>query len=185
MNGKTHLLCGIAIGADIGFMLIPGLDCFTFAAGTALGSILPDIDTPDSLIGHALPMISRPINKIFGHRTITHAPITVAALFLLNTILHTILPYPSGLNGFTMGLIFGILLHLLQDLLTYKGIPLLYPFVRKPDKYGRFTSLSRRKSDDIINTFITMLIIGLVFAVVNFHATPLSIVATITGLFTA
>ncbi len=183
MNGKTHLLFGLAVGVDVGFMLVPGADCFTFMAGAALGSVLPDIDTPKSVLGEKLPMISYPLNKIFGHRTITHAPLIPAGVLLLNTMIHAVLPYPMGLNGFIMGLCFGVLLHIIQDILTYKGVPLLYPFIRKANAQGRYFSLRKAGSNDIMNIFITLGMISIVYAVINFHATPLTMISAVLQLF--
>jgi hypothetical protein len=43
------------------------------AAITLAGSILPDIDTETSLAGRLLLWVSRPIERTFGHRTLTHS----------------------------------------------------------------------------------------------------------------
>jgi hypothetical protein len=54
------------------------------ALGAALlGSLLPDIDTPKSSLGRLLPFLSIPIERRWGHRTLTHSLLLVAGLGLV------------------------------------------------------------------------------------------------------
>ncbi len=46
-------------------------------------SLLPDADLPTSKLGRALFWLSTRLEKRFGHRTITHSVIAIAALALL------------------------------------------------------------------------------------------------------
>jgi inner membrane protein len=83
------------------------------------GSLLPDIDHPRSTLGRKLPFLSYPINKIFGHRKMTHSILFVGAMFFLGDYFNfVIVEY----------LAIGAALHLLGDYLTPSGIPLFYPF---------------------------------------------------------
>src|ERR1041384_2030112 len=52
------------------------------AAVVALSSLLPDIDTGASSVGMLLPFISLRIERRFGHRTVTHSALFIAALGL-------------------------------------------------------------------------------------------------------
>ena len=73
MLGRTHIINSIAIvsiplatGVKIDFNYI------LFLLLVAIGSLIPDIDEPNSLLGRKLKFLSYPINIFFGHRTITH-----------------------------------------------------------------------------------------------------------------
>lgn len=85
------------------------------AVFAALGALLPDIDTPKSAVGRALPFISVPLNKRFGHRTVTHT--LYAFAFVLAASL------PAGKPELALG----YASHLLSDMVTKTGVPLLYP----------------------------------------------------------
>jgi len=39
----------------------------------AFAAVLPDIDTAASIIGKMFPFISKPLERRFGHRTLTHS----------------------------------------------------------------------------------------------------------------
>ncbi len=126
MNGTTHFFFGITTAATI---MIAGSANEAFLFGSAIGSLLPDIDHQNSTIGKAVPFISKPLHNLLGHRTITHAP------FLL-TILCFVLPINQSMNG----LLFGCLGHLLLDFLTRDGLPLLYPFTKEKQALMKFRS---------------------------------------------
>ena len=74
MRASTHLAFGLlcATGA---FALwsrplhqdLPALGC------ALLGSLMPDLDSPKSAPGRFLPFLSQPIERRWGHRTVTHS----------------------------------------------------------------------------------------------------------------
>ena len=114
MLGKTHIVNSIAIASiPLAFGTQININYSIFLGLVALGSILPDIDEPNSLIGRKMQYLSYPINIIFGHRTITHN-------LLLFTILGIFL-FMQGYN-YLLAVNIGILLHILQDSITYQGI---------------------------------------------------------------
>ena len=73
MNGKTHLIFGILTAGTLVLTKteMPEASDAIFVAGSALGSLLPDIDTTKSTIGTVLFPISFFVEKL-GHRTYTH-----------------------------------------------------------------------------------------------------------------
>jgi membrane-bound metal-dependent hydrolase YbcI (DUF457 family) len=87
-------------------------------AGAALGSLLPDLDTPSSSLGHW-------VHVPLGHRRPLHSLLAagVASLALWLT-----LPAPWRLAA--TGLAIGYVAHLLADSLTGR-VPLLWPFQRR------------------------------------------------------
>lgn len=91
----------------------------------ALGSLLPDIDHPQSWAGKRLAVVSIPLAALIGHRGVTHSLIAVAGFVALLALL--------GVNHLAAPLAVGYLAHLLADALTVSGVPLLWPS-RRP--YG-------------------------------------------------
>jgi inner membrane protein len=81
-------------------------------AGIAIGSVLPDIDNGSSLIGRYIPVVP----KLLKHRGVSHSPWIPLVLVAFT---------PTRAIGV------GIFLHLLMDLFTVEGIPLLWPNHKK------------------------------------------------------
>lgn len=88
----------------------------------ALGSLLPDIDHPQSWAGKRMALVSVPLAALIGHRGVTHSLLAVAGFAILLTIL--------GPGHLAAPLAVGYLSHLLADALTLSGIPLLWPSKR-------------------------------------------------------
>lgn len=95
--------------------------------GTAIGSLIPDIDEPKSYIGRRSLGVSWFIKKKYGHRGGTHS---VIIWFILMAILMTIARHP-----FTYGISCGYLFHIVGDFFSNKGVPLLLPLTKKRFKF--------------------------------------------------
>lgn len=81
MLGPTHRLGGIAAGALVTVAIekvlnVPIHDPILFVsitmAGGAIGSLIPDIDSPSSTLGRRIKPVSKAIAGTFGHRGGTH-----------------------------------------------------------------------------------------------------------------
>lgn len=75
MRGTQHLHFGIVTSTVLaGYLTLGGvaspLEAVPFVVLGGIGSLLPDIDTPESKFGRKHPYISTFINSKFGHRTI-------------------------------------------------------------------------------------------------------------------
>lgn len=124
MTVKSHVtLSMIPVFFAIKYGFIPSQsDIQTIALlGTFVGSILPDIDEPNSYIGHKLIFFSE-FFKLIGikHRTVTHSiffPLFISILGVIHPIFYFIA--------------FGVLMHILEDAITNSGVPLLYPISDK------------------------------------------------------
>ena len=139
MNGETHKLAGVCTGIVASSFLLNQpyttekiLLTGVLIGGSILGSLVPDIDHRQSKLGNKMKITSFIVNKLCGHRKLTHAP-------LLYIILFTILLFPTILSGnflntfyfnLFFGIFIGIISHLFLDSLTISGIPLLYPFTK-------------------------------------------------------
>lgn len=165
MNCKTHKIGGICSGVIASTLLYA--DSFTVGTlvtsgliiyGSTVGSLLPDIDHPTSTLGRKvfLKPISLVINKVFGHRTITHSLITTAILSFL--LLFTTYFFEGVFHYIYSNLIIGICVgyisHLLLDSFTVKGIPLYYPFSSKSYKLFSFKT---GKDEELVAILITLL----------------------------
>ena len=133
MLGRNHLAFGITSALAASVILNNAgieLDYTTvgiITASSALGSLLPDIDDANSLIGRVFVHIASFINRVFGHRTITHdlmlfLPLFIASIFVRNAIF--------------FGIMFGYMGHLFLDLMTKQGICFNYLKHRKAYKNG-------------------------------------------------
>lgn len=92
------------------------------ATGIAvIASLVPDIDTPKSTVGRLVPFVSYPL-ALAGHRSITHS-LAGAALLAIPVLIAQEYANTNLLIPFLIG----YLSHLLLDLLTPQGCPLLWP----------------------------------------------------------
>ena len=128
MNKTIHIATGLTLGITIAYNtnLSPSHYLLCVAA-TTLGSLLPDIDTPYSYLGRRLKLISYPIYKIFGHRTITHSLLTWTILLFASPIFNHGNISDITYSIFCVSLYTGILSHLLLDIISTSGVCLLYP----------------------------------------------------------
>ncbi len=86
-----------------------------------LFSFMPDIDIPTSKVGRPLFFISVPLEKRFGHRTITHSLIGVTILAALAYPLYFIKPlwFWAILGGYWS--------HIQIDMANIRGVDLFWP----------------------------------------------------------
>ena len=114
MRGSSHLAVGITTGVLLSNMLQDPYARATTLAFCALGSILPDIDHPDSVVGRKLWPISWIINELFGHRGFIHSLVLAVAMMVA--------AYIWG-NPVWVNLVIGWWTHLACDCVTIVGIP--------------------------------------------------------------
>jgi len=114
MMAPTHIFAGWTL---TGFFLSPSLSVNIMAASTFF-ALFPDIDTPESFIGHKIPVLPTIINMIIGHRTFTHSlAFLLAGYFLLGFISQMI----------ALAWLFGVGSHIIADILTPHGVQLFWP----------------------------------------------------------
>ncbi|MEG0999973.1 MAG: metal-dependent hydrolase [Cellulosilyticaceae bacterium] len=131
MKFKTHIAGGVALGIGVAYFLDYSFaETALFYGAVLVGSLLPDIDHTKSFLGSRLLLFSKPLNKWFGHRTLTHSLLTVGLLFYSSFAAWGFLPITTGL--FT-----GCISHILLDSLTNKGVAIFYPLSKKRYRLGR------------------------------------------------
>ncbi|MCP1065712.1 metal-dependent hydrolase [Serratia symbiotica] len=129
MTAEGHLIFSVACAifakkAEVTFELTNG-DWWHIIPAALLTSLLPDIDHPKSLLGQRLSWIAIPIARAFGHRGFTHSLLAITGgivLFRLEFPRSWPIP-PDVLHA----MIIGYFSHLLADMLTPAGVPLLWP----------------------------------------------------------
>lgn len=122
MTAPTHIAFGLlTVAGSFSFFSLPLHRNLPAIACAIMGSVLPDIDSPRSYIGRVLPFASIPIERQWGHRTITHS---LLCLFALSVIIWPLLIFQTPCYA---ALLLGYLSHLIADCATKSGVPLFYP----------------------------------------------------------
>lgn len=129
MTAEGHVIFAIAttIFAKKAAMtsVITEGDWWHILPAALLTSLVPDIDHPKSFLGQRLKWISYPIARLCGHRGFTHSLLAVlAGLMLLQLNIPTDWLFPADV---LQGMVLGYLSHIVADMLTPAGVPLLWP----------------------------------------------------------
>ena len=131
MTGKYHLLAASSTGlaASVIYFLNkdPSIITFLEAGGlfvtASIAGLMPDVDLPKATAGKAFKPIALFINKVFGHRTITHTGLWFIPLIILL--------FKTNWSFYLIGTTIGFLSHILSDTMTAGGIPWVYPLSKK------------------------------------------------------
>ena len=121
MTARTH----IPFGQFLYLLLLTtsgiGLNAAN-ALAVAAGSVLPDIDTEASIVGHVFHRLSGFIERKFGHRTLTHSVVGVCLVALILLPVWFLAPqiYLCFLAGWGS--------HAILDTMTINGARMFYPF---------------------------------------------------------
>jgi inner membrane protein len=138
MTGRTHLLLGLACGVVIAAhapYTAPIRAGIVALAGIA--SLLPDVDHPRAIISGWLPGIGHAVRMFASHRTWTHS-----LIFLI-----VLAAGAWAIGGYQYPLIVGALAlamvsHLVADMCTPAGVPLLLPLSRRSWRIAPYPVLS-------------------------------------------
>jgi inner membrane protein len=135
MMAPTHMLAGATLA---GYIVGPSPGII---AASTFFALISDIDTPESGLGHRMPVIPTLINLIIGHRTITHSLIfLLLGYFLFGCFLnHTI----------ALAWVIGVGSHILMDILTPQGVQLFWPY----PFYVRFKAINTGGIIEVIFLF--------------------------------
>jgi inner membrane protein len=144
MTARTHDLAAItALGLAVLVVPVHSMTLATALVGmlaNQIGGIVPDIDQPTAPFWRNLP-IGRIFGKAFdkllgGHRYISHSLLGLVVFgFLANLLLrflHPIMPHVS-IQLVWYAFLIGVISHLIMDMLTKEGVPLLLPL---PFRFG-------------------------------------------------
>lgn len=130
MSSINHITGGIIItGIFASFWDLNIISNSWYIITSIVFSLLPDIDHPKSLLGKIFFPISKYLDRNYGHRTITHGLTCFLTIIFITFIIEKIFLKSSK---YTTIAFFSYFSHLLFDMMTVQGIPLLYPFKRNP-----------------------------------------------------
>lgn len=116
MRGYTHLAFALAVAS--GIEVLTHRDVISLPAAIAgISALLPDIDHPDSQLGRKIKPVSWLINRLLGHRTITHNLDFASGLCIVVLL-------SSNFAYWAWMFVLGYISHLLLDSLTRTGIKL-------------------------------------------------------------
>lgn len=118
MTGNTHIIGGLA--ASLAVAQVTNYEPILLVGAGVVGALMPDICHGGSTIGRKFKVLSKLINTLFGHRSFTHSLLFLGLLAILLT---------SFVNNesIIVGLLVGIVSHLILDMATKNGIKLLFP----------------------------------------------------------
>lgn len=160
MKGTSHLTCGLMAGfgyAVLGMCLdnLTPPQAITVAVAAGVASLVPDIDMPNSKLGRKIKPISKTIHKLFGHRTLTHS-----ILWLIPLIILSVKTIGTEYFCVVLGTTLGFVSHILSDVMTRGGVPLLWPYSRK--RY-HLTNINSGEHDFLITVITDVILIGAYF----------------------
>lgn len=118
--GPTHAAIGLTVCMVAAHSAgLPPTQVLFLGVVSALGALVPDIDHPASAIRRRLGIAGNVAFFWLGHRGITHTLIMLAAVSAA-----TLYFLPPNM---AFAFICGYASHLLADMLTRSGVPLVYP----------------------------------------------------------
>lgn len=122
MQYRTHLTTTLAVTVPI----MATTDTLTIGTVVAvsIGALFPDIDEPHSWIGIRTRGISDILNKLLGHRGMTHSILGLIIAFLTMALLVNIINFPAIIAIY---FVLGYLLHLIEDSFSKSGVKWLLP----------------------------------------------------------
>jgi len=130
LTAPNHITGGFAVTGVVAALLnVNILENKLLIAVVIIASILPDIDHTKSTIGKTAYPLAKFLQRHYGHRTITHSLLALGVLSLIVSLIQqAYCPETPITTVFSVA----YASHLILDMITLQGIPLLYPFKRNP-----------------------------------------------------
>ncbi|MBU6389216.1 metal-dependent hydrolase [Patescibacteria group bacterium] len=139
MTGKTHQAIGLTAGTAAYLIYVtpvygPASLAWVLVL-SSLAALLPDVDQPGSKIWKILPfgkVGGELVNPFLQHRNLSHSLLGLALVAWGSHALLYLIPSYWGVNIPVVWAVFLISYasHLLADMVTVEGIPLLFPYQR-------------------------------------------------------
>lgn len=139
MTGKTHQILGLTVGLGYFFSVTPPeygpATLGAVLVGSHLFALLPDLDQPAAKIWDSLPFgrtVGQMVDPFIKHRNISHSILGFGLVGLVIYILLKYFPVYWEINTFIVleSSLAAYLSHLLADMITVEGIPLLFPYTK-------------------------------------------------------
>lgn len=117
MMFRTHLVFAFLVGLI--FLELSRGNKYLFLAIILISGVIVDIDYPKSKVGRKFFFISKPVNFLFGHRSLFHSLFFVLILSFFVFLIF---------GDYYKAVFIGYSSHLFLDSFTRQGIMLFYPF---------------------------------------------------------
>lgn len=175
MTGKTHLIAGIICGIGLSqVMAVDTTQQIGIVIATAIGSLAPDVDHPQSTINGIIPFF-RWTHLIVGHRGALHGlwipAILIASYWSampLQWLMDTIgTSYPEWLLVFLPAGGIGWLSHILLDAMTPRGVPLFFPWQKSIRLLGVFSIRTGSITENLLSIVLMMTLAGIIWIFVT------------------
>lgn len=129
MDYISHTVAGVVVGVGTVYALGNlglNVSIVPIVAGAVGGSLLPDIDHPKSFLGNKVKILSNALYTSVGHRSLTHSLLFAGVVGIIVSLFNAWLG---------LGIVLGILSHILLDMFTGAGVAYLYPFKKSRIKW--------------------------------------------------
>jgi inner membrane protein len=131
MSGPNHVVGGIVFtGIYLSMFDTNILSKPLYLGITAFFAVLADIDHTRTPIGKLFYPIAKWLDRKHGHRTLTHSLLFYVCGIITVGIIEVLLNSKTGV--YSQIFIWSYGSHLIFDMLTKQGVPLLYPFKKNP-----------------------------------------------------
>lgn len=121
MLWKTHFLAGASAGLLVAGQHTDAKAALVSAGVAGLASLLPDIDSPYSIVGRTVPVLPLLLKTAVGNRGALHSLLS-AAFF---TVLFALIAHAGLL--LCLSFLAGYVSHVLLDALNPQRVPLFWP----------------------------------------------------------
>jgi inner membrane protein len=128
MTAPTHIVAGVSAMSFVA-LLIPAYNLnLTHILVGSIAAMLPDIDNPRTFIGRILFFLSNPIDRKYGHRTITHSLIATFAIGgTAYLALYIYSRSPTQYLPIVATIFICYFSHIFFDAMTKQGVMIYYP----------------------------------------------------------
>lgn len=163
MTGKTHQVLGLTAG--IGYFLAVSSSEYnpaTFGAvlvGSHLSSLMPDLDRSTADFWNSLPYgktAGRIIDPLIKHRHVSHSLAGLLVFGIAVWRLAALFPDYWNIDRsiFTLTCVLAYASHIIADLLTVNGVPLLFPYKKMfgfpPKPFENFRMMTGKWFENIV-----------------------------------
>ena len=126
MMAKTHQAFAVFSVLVVSKYAPGSFDNIVLACGLSMfGALLPDLDSPQSSFGRLIPLLSKPLHSMLGHRTITHSLLAVI-------LLYSVLTSSPQWHSWADAICIGYFSHIVGDMLIgTNGVALFWPLKQK------------------------------------------------------
>ncbi|MBA2875933.1 metal-dependent hydrolase [Thermaerobacillus caldiproteolyticus] len=152
MRYHSHIVTSLLMGAAVASQT-PLSFTASYTAGIVIGSLLPDIDEPNSYVGRRSFGVSGKVKEAFGHRGMTHSLLVWAVIALVVTF--------ESSSLFSIGFVLGYLFHIMEDFFSVQGVPLLWPFQTKRYKIPLYRTGSFSETMIFYLAFSLLIYVGM------------------------